>query len=117
MAECDVGVGVAGDVELFGALELFGIAICRADDGENELPRQERLAIQLNLADGCAKDPLKRRAVTKHFFHGRGKQVHVGPKERQLRRIVHETEHRVVDEIGGGLLSADDEQLEKTKYL
>ena len=44
VAEGDVRIGVAGNVEFFGLLKVFWVAIGRADDGKNELARREGLA-------------------------------------------------------------------------
>ena len=44
MAESDVRIGIARDVELFGVVEVFCVAIGRADHGKNELAGRKSLA-------------------------------------------------------------------------
>ena len=48
VAEGDVGVGVAGDIEFFGAIEMFGVAVGGADEREDELAGEQGLAVHFD---------------------------------------------------------------------
>ena len=78
VAEGDVVVGVAGDVEIFGAGEVFGIAVGGADEREDELAGEEGLAVHFDLAGGGAHHPLQGGAVAEDFFDGGFEEIHVG---------------------------------------
>src|SRR5579864_9074955 len=73
--------------------------------------------MQFDIARGCAHEPLKRRAVPEHFFDRRGKQFGPGAQEGKLIGVGGQAKQRVVNQVGGGFLSADEKQLEESEQV
>ena len=74
VAECEMRIGIARDVEPLGSVELPGIAIRRADHRQHQLARRDQLAMHLDVALRRPHHPLQRRAVAQHLFDRRGEQ-------------------------------------------
>ena len=66
----NVRVWIPGDVETICIAELLWVAVGRADDGEHDFSRRDRLAAHLDVARRHTKHPLQRRAVTEDFLDG-----------------------------------------------
>jgi hypothetical protein len=62
VAERQMTVRLAGNVELFGIRKLFGVAIGRADHMQNEWTCWKRLPMQFNRTPRSPHEPLQRRS-------------------------------------------------------
>ena len=75
VSECQMEVGVAGDVKMLRVGEDLRIVVGGADHQQNELSRGDHLPVQLDIARRRAHEPLKRRAESQNFLDGRRKQL------------------------------------------
>ena len=86
-------------------------AVRRPDHRQDQLPGRDHLAVHLHVPRGCPGHPLERRAEAQHLLDRRRQQVRGRPQVVELVRVAEEAQDGVVDQVGGRLLAADQQEL------
>ena len=110
VAEGDVPVRAAPDVEPLGIRELGFVAVRRADPGDGRLAGPERLAADLSVFHHGPEHRLDRRAIAEHLLDRVGQEGGVRAKLVVDRGPIVEAEDCVREEVGRRLVPRDEEE-------
>jgi 4-carboxymuconolactone decarboxylase len=105
VAEGDMAVGLAPDVEALGLRELPGIPVRRPDTERDERAGRQRASAQLDRGDEPAVIQLDRTLVAQHLFDRRRKELRRRAQATHLFRMGEEQPQAVSEEVGRGLVA------------
>lgn len=113
VAEGDMAAGVAGDVEAVGVVEAEGVASGVGDHGEHDLAATgDHRAGDVDRVEGEAEGGgLQRSVVAQHLLDRAVDEGQIGAQRGELLRVGEQRQHAVGDEIAGGLVAGDQQQL------
>jgi hypothetical protein len=97
--------------------EPCGIAVGRPDHRAHELAAWNAPPMQLHGLGCRAKRRLHGGAIPQHFLDRRWQQRRRRAEAIELRRMFEETEHRVVDQVGGRFVPREEQQLEERQHF
>lgn len=106
VAEAEVPVARAGQVEPVGVLEALGVPVGRGEEQVGQLALAQRPPADRDVLGGDPDDRLGRRVVAGEFLDGRADQHRVLAQPGQLVGVAQQGEHAVADQVGGGLVAA-----------
>ena len=113
VAEGDVRVGVAADVEAIGVGEHRLVAVGRCVVDDDLVARGDLLAGELGVLGGGAAELDDRRGVPQHLLDRGRDEPEIGPQPRELAGVAGQRQQGVGDEVAGGVVAGDDQELEE----
>ena len=102
---------IACDVEVVGFGELGGVTVSRPDDERQLLSRLHCLAAEGHVLGDDSRRGLHGAVVSQQLLGGVLDALQLAAQQVELIGMLQQREQAVADEIGGGLVPRDEEQL------
>ena len=117
VAEGQMRVGIAADVEALGVGEGLRIAVGRVHEGEDALAAPDQASAELDVVGGDARQGAGRPVVAQPFLDGARRERRVGPESLPLFAKAHGVEEAVADQVGRGLVAGEEQQDRRADHL
>ncbi|MFT3801018.1 MAG: hypothetical protein QM766_07340 [Burkholderiaceae bacterium] len=117
VAERQMPVGLAGDVELVGTLEHRLVAVGRGEADQDLVAGADLAAAQLGIGRRGAPELDDRRREAQHLLDRRRQQRRVRHQLAALFGVSAQQQQSVRDQVAGRLVAGDHQQLEEAFEL
>ena len=117
LAEAEVALPPAGDVEAVGVGEPALVAVGRAVDQHDAAPGRDGDPVQLDRARGGAPDELQRGRDPDRLLHRRGGERRVAQQQGPLVGVLRQQPEQRAGQAGGGLHPAEEQHHHQAEHL